>query len=55
MVCRGRRDVLRSVRRERKVWPILLILDPVGNGGPGGEDGVWEKEDGAQRNLFGKS
>ena len=37
------------------MWPILLILDPVGNGGPGGEDGVWEKEDGAQRNLFGKS
>ena len=37
------------------MWQILLILQPAGNGGPGGEDGVWEKEDGARRNLFGKS
>ena len=38
------------------MWKILLILEPVGNGaGPGGEDGVWEKGDGARGNLFGKS
>ena len=37
---------------ERKVWQIQLILEPVGNGGPGGGRWSMGKEGG---NLFEKS